>query len=226
MIHCSSMRTPRTVHKLVGTGALQEIAIDGLRRNEVKGLAHARFISELRPEDDFMSRAWAQICRATSTPCIPGRSISTTRSPGRSVNAPGRLRRRQRLRARDRNQGSVGPVTAVQNGGGSDCFRQAGYSYNLLGDGRAAHEGGAQKHVGRGIGNTKPLFTRVFSTDRVRTPVPLAAWCPRLSAPHAQRRTPWRAHRQGCRACPRLPALPGATLGLASAWRCGHAWAG
>ena len=44
------------VHKLVGTGALQEIAIDGLRRNQVKGLAHARFISELRPEDDFHVR--------------------------------------------------------------------------------------------------------------------------------------------------------------------------
>src|SRR5207244_11375651 len=42
-------------------------------------------------------------------------------------------RRQQRLRARDRNQGSVGRVTAVQNGGGSDCFRRAGYSYSLLG---------------------------------------------------------------------------------------------
>src|ERR1700746_2801419 len=44
------------MHKLVSTGALQEIAIDGLRGNEVKGLAHARFISELRPEDDLHVR--------------------------------------------------------------------------------------------------------------------------------------------------------------------------
>ena len=44
------------MHKLVGTGALQEVAIDGLRGNKVKSLAHARFISELRPEDDLRVR--------------------------------------------------------------------------------------------------------------------------------------------------------------------------
>src|SRR5437763_3061745 len=41
------------MYKLVDTGALQEVAIDGLRGNETKGLAHARFISELSPEDDL-----------------------------------------------------------------------------------------------------------------------------------------------------------------------------
>src|SRR5215813_5377496 len=44
------------VYKLVGTGALEEIAINGLRRNEVKGLTHACFIGELRPEDYFHVR--------------------------------------------------------------------------------------------------------------------------------------------------------------------------
>src|SRR5918911_1135616 len=39
------------MHKLIGTGAFQEIAIDVLWGNKAKGLAHARFISELRPED-------------------------------------------------------------------------------------------------------------------------------------------------------------------------------
>ena len=54
-----------------------------------------------------------------------------------------------------------------------------------------------------GIGNTKPLFTRVFSTDRVRTPVPPCRLVPAPGVgPHAQRRTPWRAHRQGVQGVP------------------------
>ena len=64
----------------------------------------------------------------------------------------------------------------------------------------------------RGIGNTKPLFTRVFSTDRVRTPVPPCRLVPAPGVgPHAQRRTHGERIARGCRACPRLPALPGAT---------------
>ena len=57
--------------------------------------------------------------------------------------------------------------------------------------------------AGRVLGNTKPLFTRVFSTDRVRPPV------------------------LPCRLVP-TPGVgpPGSSPGLASAWPCGHAWCG
>src|SRR2546425_1274913 len=41
------------MHTLLGTGALQEVAIDGVWGDEAKGLAYTRFISELRPEDDL-----------------------------------------------------------------------------------------------------------------------------------------------------------------------------
>src|SRR5438132_10319254 len=46
---------PETVYGylLKSASADQFVAIDGLRGNEAKGLAHVRFIGELRPDDDL-----------------------------------------------------------------------------------------------------------------------------------------------------------------------------
>jgi hypothetical protein len=69
---------------------------------------------------------------------------------------------------------------------------------------------GRLKMSAPGIGNTKPLFTRVFSTDRVRTPVPPCRLVPAPGVgPHAQRRTLWRAHRQGVQGVPEAPRATG-----------------
>jgi hypothetical protein len=59
-------------------------------------------------------------------------------------------------------------------------------------------------------GNTKRLFTRVFSTDRVSPPVLPCFLGPAPGVgPHTQRRTPWRAHRQGVPGVPEAPRITG-----------------